>query len=659
VTAVEVGSVVTPAEGLGTCAIAPCDCQPTVAKGNIAAVANYLGVDQIWADGYRGTGIVVGIVDGGITALGRTPKPGETAQIARVIGGYPADWGTTAAAWGNHGNMTSTDALGMAPDANIYDIRISGGGIQSTISAALAGYQWAINQHAANGTPQVLSNSWGIFQESWDPVYARDANHPFTRKVIEALDAGILVLFAAGNCGEACPDGRCGSDIGPGHSIWGANGHPRVMTVAAVNINDQYIGYSSEGPAALDPHKPDFCSVSHFQGYFASDSGTSAATPIASGVVALLKQANPAATQDQIKAAITGTATDIGPAGWDQFSGAGILRAKRTYDRIIGQGRLETFARGMDHALWHRWQTTPGGGWAGWATLSGWIDTPVIARNADGRLEAFAIGMDHGLWHMWQTTPGGGWSGWTSLHGLVDRVAAAQNRDGRLEVFARGMDGAVWHIWQTSAGGGWSAWVSLGGVVDLLDAVRNADGRLEVFARGMDGAVWHIWQTSAGGGWSSWASLGGVVDLLRAARNADGRLEVFTRGMDGAVWHIWQTSAGGGWSAWASLSGVIDQLAVGRNADGRLEVFARGMDQALWHTWQTSPGGGWSAWASLGGWVDSAVVGRNQDGRLETFVIGADHALWHQWQTTAGGGWSGWSSLGGWIDQLALGQNVN
>ena len=293
--------LVVPSPALGTCPIPPCDCSPGTARGNIADVASYLGVDQIWTAGYKGNGIVIGIVDGGITAVGRTPKPGETAKISRVIGGWPSDWGTTAAAWGDHGNMTSTDSLGMAPEAQVYDIRISDG---DAISNALAGFQWAINQHRLDGTPHILSNSWGIFRESWDPAYARDPNHPFTRKVVEALDEGILVLFAAGNCGDTCPDGRCGSDTGPGRDIWGANGHPRVMTVGAVNKNEQFIGYSSRGPAALDPQKPDFCSISHFQGYFASDSGTSAATPIAAGIVALLKQANPATTQDLAKSAL-------------------------------------------------------------------------------------------------------------------------------------------------------------------------------------------------------------------------------------------------------------------------------------------------------------------------------------------------------------------
>lgn len=321
---------------MAPCPIPPCDCTPQTPKGTMANVAGYLGVDQIWTAGTRGTGIVVGVLDSGITAQGRTVKSGETTnRIPRVIGGWPSDWGTESGQWGNHGNMCATDVLGMAPDAQLYDLRIAGGGgSPGTISRALQAFNWAINQHRSNGTPQILTNSWGIFQESWDTTYARNPNHPFTRKVVEAINEGILILFAAGNCGDTCPDNRCGPDVGPGRSIWGANGHPLVMTVGAVNKNEQFIGYSSRGPAALDPNKPDFCSISHFTGYFNSDSGTSAATPILAGVVALLKQKKSGLTQNGCKSVLKATAKDIGPAGFDQHSGAGIVQALTAYRRL-------------------------------------------------------------------------------------------------------------------------------------------------------------------------------------------------------------------------------------------------------------------------------------------------------------------------------------
>ena len=323
------------------CPIPPCDCDPGTPQGTIADVAVFLGADRIWNAGFRGTGIVVGVVDSGITAQGRPVKADETAQrIPRVIGGWPIDdWGTESSKWGDHGNMCSTDVLGMAPDAQLYDLRVAGdGGSPGTISRALQAFNWAISQHRLNGTPHVLTNSWGIFQESWDETYARDPNHPFTRKVVEAIGEGILVLFAAGNCGDTCPDGRCGADVGSGRSIWGANGHPLVMTVGAVNRLEQFIGYSSRGPAALDPSKPDFCSVSHFTGYFDSDSGTSAATPILAGLVAILKQAQPAATQDSMKKALRTTAKDVGAAGFDVHSGAGIVQGFAAFQSLTAAG---------------------------------------------------------------------------------------------------------------------------------------------------------------------------------------------------------------------------------------------------------------------------------------------------------------------------------
>lgn len=323
----------------GGCGVEPCDCAPAEPKGNLADVANYLGATDLWVRGYYGEGVVVGIVDGGITAQGRRVKPGETQRrIGRVIGGWPeVDWGTEAARWDEHGNMCATDVLGIAPRAQLYDLRIGGvGGMDGTLSRALQAFQWAINRHRVDGTPQVLSNSWGVYQEAWDVNYASNPNHPFTRKVGEAVEEGIVALFAAGNCGIGCPSASCGRDAGPGRSIWGANGHPSVITVAAVNKDEEYVGYSSQGPAALDPNKPDVCGVTHFDGYHRSDTGTSAACPTVAGVAALLLQGSPAASPAQVKLSLMVTAQDVGPPGWDPHTGAGIVKAVPAFEHCVG-----------------------------------------------------------------------------------------------------------------------------------------------------------------------------------------------------------------------------------------------------------------------------------------------------------------------------------
>ncbi|MEH3104111.1 MAG: S8 family serine peptidase [Sphingomonas phyllosphaerae] len=325
----------------GDCPIPPCDCASNVPKGTIADVVAYLKINEVWAQGTKGAGIAIGIVDGGITAAGRTIRNSDTTHpdwpnklIPQVTKGWPvADWGTTGASWGWHGNMTATDALGMAPEAEIYDMRISDG---ESVGQALQAYQWALNLFKSTGKPQILSNSWGMWQKAWAPDYATNPDHPFTKKVVECIDAGMIVLFAAGNCGLTCGGTKCAADKGPGKDIWGANGHEKVITVGAVNRLEQFVGYSSQGPAALHPQKPDICGITHFTGFFGSDSGTSAACPVVAGLVALMKQAKPSATQAKIKASLKATAKNIGPGGWDQHSGSGIVQGKAAVAHIKG-----------------------------------------------------------------------------------------------------------------------------------------------------------------------------------------------------------------------------------------------------------------------------------------------------------------------------------
>jgi subtilisin family serine protease len=563
------GTFVEPVEAFATCPIGTCDCSSGTAKGTIEDVAKYLGADHIWSAGFRGEDIVIGVVDGGITAQGRPVGNGETSRrISRVIGGWPtSDWGTKAARWGEHGNMCATDVLGMAPKSQIYDIRISDG---SAISSALAGFQWAINQHKRDGTPQILTNSWGIFQEEWDSNYARNPNHPFTRKVVEAINEGILVLFAAGNCGATCADGRCGSDTGPGKSIWGANGHPLVMTVGAVNKNEQFVGYSSQGPAALDPRKPDFCSITHFRGYFPSDSGTSAATPIAAGVVALLKQANPSLSQSEIKRGVMDTAKDIGPRGWDQHSGAGILQAKAAFEKLVGLERYSgVFRQGSGgYALW------VGATWSNfvekWQELSGkglrLIDLNIVGSGAQARYSGvFREGS--GGYALWV---GATWSNfvekWQELSGkglrLIDLEIVGSGSQARYSgVFIEGSGGyALW------AGATWSSfvakWQELSGkglrLIDLNIVGSGSQARYSgVFREGSGGyALW------VGATWSNfvskWQELSNeglrLTDLEVVGSGSQTRYSgVFSQGSGGYA--LWAGASRAGFlSKWKELS---------------------------------------------------------------------------------------------------------
>ena len=81
--------------------------------------------------------------------------------------------------------------------------------------------------------------------------------------------------------------------------------------------------------------KPDFASFTHFLGSEAfgvgtADSGTSAACPVAAGVVAAVRTKKPTTKMSpmQLRSLIAKTATDAGQSGFDFDFGAGILNVK-------------------------------------------------------------------------------------------------------------------------------------------------------------------------------------------------------------------------------------------------------------------------------------------------------------------------------------------
>jgi PKD repeat protein len=98
-------------------------------------------------------------------------------------------------------------------------------------------------------------------------------------------------------------------------------------------------------PTIITRPKPDITSIdgvstTFFYGEALPDSqdgylffGTSAAAPNAAAVAALLWQAEPSLTQAQVKARLQTTARDLGPAGFDNLTGVGLINA---YAAIFG-----------------------------------------------------------------------------------------------------------------------------------------------------------------------------------------------------------------------------------------------------------------------------------------------------------------------------------
>lgn len=318
------------------------DCRPFRAGVSMARIRALLGVSAVWRDGFRGQNVVVAIVDEGANG----------AQYP-VIGGYA---GSDAPAPGSapvtsHGSMCAADVLVAAPFAKLYDYPLIA---EATSAEGFQMYQQILNQRRTNGTPQVTSNSYGFYgiptRQDSPEHEAWDINHPFHRKVREVVASGAAVFFAAGNCGTDCPSGNCrDSAIGPGRSINASAALAEVFTIAAVNSRHERVGYSSQGPSlhshGFAANKPDFASYTHFFGNFGPgrpggttspfDNGTSAATPTAAGVAALLLSRFRTLKPDRLREAFKAGAIEIGQPGWDALTGSGVVNPAAAYARLL------------------------------------------------------------------------------------------------------------------------------------------------------------------------------------------------------------------------------------------------------------------------------------------------------------------------------------
>lgn len=308
-------------------------------------VERLLNVAALNAEGFDGAGVALAVLDTGINAahVARQLGRGVTLDAERSwnpagVDGRPGEFAV------DHGTMCAFDTLIGAPQASLIDIPVllstrPGGsaldGLLSDAVAAFAHLRGVLDAQPADAKALVISNSWGSFSPEWDfPVghpgnYSDNAAHPLNL-IIASLDrAGADILFAAGNCGRECRDGRCAYPTRP---IVGANSHPRALSVGGVDTNGERVGYSSQGPGRLTARKPDLCAYTHFSGSKAfgdnePDSGTSAATPVAAGLIAAIRTQWPTSrlSSSQLRALLRRTAEDRSEVGFDFDYGYGIL----------------------------------------------------------------------------------------------------------------------------------------------------------------------------------------------------------------------------------------------------------------------------------------------------------------------------------------------
>jgi len=298
-----------------------------------------VGANVAWQLGLNGAGIGVAVVDSGVADHPDLHDP--ATGLSRVVysESFVGDQ-TTADLYGHGthvagiigGSGASSNGLisGIASGVNIISLRVldqSGAGADSGIIAAI---QRAI-QLKDTYNIRVINLSVGR------PVYESYSQDPLCQAAEAAWNAGIVVVAAAGNNGRNHSFGNSGYG-----TVTAPGNDPYVLTVGAMKTldtpspaDDQIATFSSKGPTLVDHVvKPDIVAPGNrivsllvkgstldqeFPGnevtstgalapaYF-SLSGTSMATPVVSGAVALLLQSQPQLTPDQVKARLMKTA---------------------------------------------------------------------------------------------------------------------------------------------------------------------------------------------------------------------------------------------------------------------------------------------------------------------------------------------------------------
>ncbi|WP_088049456.1 S8 family serine peptidase [Virgibacillus dakarensis] len=198
-----------------------------------------------------------------------------------------------------------SNQIGVAPSAEWIAVKAFSA-VGGTDADLLAAGEWILAPKDADGNPHpemvpdIVNNSWGGGR-GLDEWY---------RPMVQAWrDAGIFPAFAAGNTTDTEPGG-------PG-SIAAPSNYPEAFAVGAVNNENELADFSLQGPSSYDEIKPDVVapgvgirSAIPGSGY-GGKSGTFMATPLVSGTVALLRQADSSLSVDELENALINSAKPL------------------------------------------------------------------------------------------------------------------------------------------------------------------------------------------------------------------------------------------------------------------------------------------------------------------------------------------------------------
>ncbi len=290
-----------------------------------AARADSVRNSEYWLDEYgirtawkttQGEGVTIAVIDTGVdgsvaelqgVVVGGTDVSGIGSPDGQTpIGSVGSEHGTMVAALAaGRGTGGNSGVIGSAPKASILSISIGfGEGATSSDDQIARAVRWAVD-NGADVINMSLTRNTLDWPASWDDAF------------LYAEDNNVVVVAAAGNRGSGT------TQVGAPATM------PGVLTVAGVDINGEAsFDASSQGiTIAVAAASEDLVGVVPGGGHVIWN-GTSGATPIVAGIVALVKAAHPELDAANIINRVVSTARDEGAPGPDPIYGFGLIDAQ-------------------------------------------------------------------------------------------------------------------------------------------------------------------------------------------------------------------------------------------------------------------------------------------------------------------------------------------